>query len=198
MLWKIDKSLNRFCRWIQNGVLKDKRNDFVANYKCGQHSKIAIILESPSVNEFKDKNYVHPALGKTGQNIYELLPDLLNAYMPTYVCKDKKSIFDSKSDILDGKYELVLINAIQFQCNQFPNKTKDILEIFLGKESFFVDDFIKRLEGFKVEVIINASTKYIHQKIWKIIDGDSSFDECIKIDTCHPRMWHRKCRVINK
>lgn len=196
---EINKSINRFSRWIDEGVLKEERNKFLSKYKRRIYPRIAIILESPSYNEFKDKDNIHLALGNTGERIYKFLPDLLNSYVPTFVYNDRKSIYDSKNDILDGNYEIVLINAIQFQCNQFLiKKTKEVLRIFLHKKSFFVDDFIKRLEGFRVEVIINASTKCMHQKIWKIIDGDSSFDECIKIDTCHPSMWHRKCRFINK
>lgn len=195
---EINKSLNRFSRWIDEGVLKEKRNEFVSKYKRGKYPRIAIILESPSYNEFKDKDNIHPALGNTGKRIYKFLPDLLNSYVPTFVYNDSKSIYDSKNDILDGIYEIVLINAIQFQCNQFSNKsTKDVLEIFLNKKSVFVNDFIKRLKGLNTEIIINASTIAIHSKIWKIIDGDSSFNDCIKIDTCHPSMWNRKCRFVN-
>lgn len=69
---------------------------------------IIILLESPHTDEYKDGVPVGPANGKTGENINKYLTDILNEAVTSKVIT-----LYSKAK----KYDLILMNAIQYQCS---------------------------------------------------------------------------------
>lgn len=87
--------------WISPNERR-KNSDKIKNKKPMEGYKtIIIILESPHKEEYNQKNgdiVPAPALGKTGQKLSEYLNDMVN----------------SSGNLDDGKYRVLLMNAIQF------------------------------------------------------------------------------------
>lgn len=112
--------------------------------------KIVIIMESPHSEEFKGTTPA-PANGKTGDNIGMHFPKVV-----------KEINSNPSNHIDDGKYELILMNAIQNQCSMGISTKyfRDISFIglwFKGGEA----DFKKRFKALKLgknDVVINSCT----------------------------------------
>lgn len=120
---------------------------FLSNHTYHEKN-ILVVLESPHRFEYDEHNNpIGLAMGKTGDNLFELFTFALN-----------KSILQ----INEGKYNVILTNAIQYQtsCGLNPIDRKlrdsnwiDIYENYGGEE-----DFRKRLFIIKPRVTINLCT----------------------------------------
>ena len=130
---------------------------------------ILIVLESPHKNEFKGiDGHIAPAIGKTGK--------YLNDYFNNII-KDKLG---------DGKYKVILSNAIQYQCSLGVNTNifRDRIWIKLWLMEDFDKYFIKRLEKYKPDAIINLCTKGGHEKdpyipkVPKVINKEYLYSIC--------------------
>ena len=107
-------------------------------------STIAVVLESPHRFEYDSSGQsVGPARGKTGENLSK------------YLLKKIKNVG------IHGRYKIVLIEAIPFQCSNglrpINKKKRDAVFQYMwknGGESYF----IQRLKSHDPEIIINACT----------------------------------------
>lgn len=113
------------------------------------YKNIVMILESPHINEYKyaNENFIAPAIGKTGE--------LLKKWF--YKCI-KKHLSPNK------KYNVILMNAIQYQCSLGEDTIiyRDKLWCNLWFNYNKKDDFIKRLKHYNPDIIINACTIGMH------------------------------------
>lgn len=111
------------------------------------NKNIIIILESPHLNEFADKNFISPAIGKTG--------DFLQEY---FFCCIKNHLSPHE------KYNVILMNAIQYQCSLGEDTIiyRDKLWCELWFNYNKKDDFIKRLKHYNPYIIVNACTIGMH------------------------------------
>ncbi|WP_058953072.1 hypothetical protein [Clostridium tyrobutyricum] len=112
---------------------------------------IVIVLESPHIDEFnKTKCSIAPApaLGITGCNLDKYFEEKIQGYLP------------------DGKYHIILTNAIQYQCSLGTEtdvfRDRMWLKLWICKE--FNKNFIGRLEKYNPDIIINLCTKGSHKK----------------------------------
>jgi len=133
---------------------KRKSIDYSIPFKTDTDLKrIILILESPHIKEFEGEH--GPAKGKTGDNIAGKLAEKLNGV----------------SD-LKGKYQLILMNAIQHQCSLgFPTKYfRDVVFLNLWRKGGGKTEFINRMNKLNIEsndIVINACTKGGHKDFKK-------------------------------
>lgn len=199
---RIKRTINRHSKWIENRVDKYNRNNDLS-LEGHKYKKIVLILESPHIKEFDEFYGNHPALGTTGNNIKDLLPDLLNRYIPTTVDNNGNSLYDSKSDILDDDYEIVLVNPVQFQCSQGLTNSDfkyKVLNKCLGKNrktDVFVSDFLLRISYLNPDIIINCSTNEVKKIIWSLID-DVKLTSTLFLEAKHPSVWNKKESITHK
>lgn len=194
---RVKRSINRHCEWIKNRMPKNLRNSELSIEK-NSLKKIAIILESPHHKEF-DKEYGnHPALGTTGEKINNLLPDLLNRYVPTSIDNSGNSLYDSLYDILDDDYEIILVNPIQFSCSQgLSNKNfKDNVFKNCFKNDDFVANFKQRISYLNPDIIINCSTSGVKKLVWKLIK-ETKLSKKLLLETTHPSVWDIKTSICH-
>lgn len=125
--------------------------------------KIALVLESPHIDEFNINNvhdfitghtvYARPANSTTGINIDKYIIDVFNGLL---------------SDLPSGCYSLSLFNSIQNQCS-LGTDTKfyrdRIWTICWFEKNNYNNDFITRLNNFAPDVILNCATIGEHYKI---------------------------------
>lgn len=115
---------------------------------------IVIVIESPHIDEFrvynvynaKDQSPVRarPANGATGRNIVEYLPAIFEAH---------------QISLADGKYPLILVNAIQKQCSEGKDTCISRTRNFLKLWPSHCSDFVSRLKQLDPILVINACTK---------------------------------------
>lgn len=152
------------CDDIQVGSIEVKNNKLIfhdLNFEyCRRNNKdlsihsnwsdktIVVILESPHKYEFSKGN-IQPAKGITGVRLQ----------------KYYKKIFE-QSNLSDGKYRVILMNSIQYQCSfgESPNKYRDHIWLSLWFNENMCEDFAKRLVRYQPNVIYNFSTKGNHSK----------------------------------
>ncbi|WP_438451532.1 hypothetical protein [Vibrio alginolyticus] len=115
--------------------------------------KIIFVLGSPHKREYLDLENISPAKGKTGDNFNNALINFL------VLSQYHKSCFES------GLYEVVVLNAVQYQTSLGLHPKEYRTVIFqLAWLTFAREDFINRLRkhltGFeKNNVVFNACTK---------------------------------------
>lgn len=200
----VKRTINRHCKWIENRVPKFKR-EFDFSTKKNPIKKIALVLESPHIDEYDEEYGNHPSLGISGERINELLPDLLNRYIPTSIGGDSDciSLYDSKYDILDDNYEIILVNPIQFQCSQGLNDRTFKYNIFkrcLGKNRItdvFVSDFQQRISYLNPDIIINCSTSEVKDIVWTLLK-EVKLNSTLFLETTHPSVWDKKTSICYK
>jgi hypothetical protein len=112
---------------------------------------VVIVLESPHKDEYDIKlssNAPAPALGRTGGKLNKLFLEL-------FKCKVKF-----------GKYHVILMNSIQYQCSfgEKPDKFRDRVWLKLWLCENFAENFISRLEAYKPDIIINLCTLGSHKE----------------------------------
>lgn len=115
---------------------------------------ICLVLESPHEKEYDSKGKpLGPALSTTGKNIREHLKDILNDAIKNRVIS-----------IPDGKYSLLLIEAVSYQCSNAQslkikenkeNRDKVFTEVW---ENGGKENFLKRIGNADPILIINSCT----------------------------------------
>ena len=116
--------------------------------------RIVIILESPHKEEYSiDNKMGYPALGITGININKGIEEVINTKL-SYSMEHNKY------------YEIILINAIQYQTSLGidTNMLRDRTWIYLWLQHNMRDGFIKRIKGYRPNIIVNFCTKGNHSK----------------------------------
>ena len=105
---------------------------------------VAIILESPHINEFdQDGAPIGPAMGKTGENISNYIFNIL------------------KKHCSDGKYKIMLMEAVSYQCSNGEPKINGQKRDTVFKDVWTnggEDDFKRRLKSYHPDIVINACT----------------------------------------
>ena len=129
---------------------------------------IILILESPHGDEYKRNNnqcvYLGPAMGSTKNNINNYLLSNLLKYNRTND-EGTFSRLNFFSKLKSGKYNLVLLNAVQYQCSLNLNleentnvKIKEEIFNSFFKDPYVKQDFIKRINDCNPSIIINCCT----------------------------------------
>lgn len=151
-----------------NYILKEDRNKNRNKVKIEQkkNKRIVIILESPHRNEYDiDSKLGYPALGKTGENLNNNLEEIINK-------KLKNKIKETEV------YDIILMNAVQYQTSLgIDTKVfRDRIWLTLWIENDLRNNFIKRLEMYNPDIILNFCSKGDHTKdfITNIIGKDLS------------------------
>lgn len=143
--------------WFSKNLRSIKNNEIKITekrLKCIQESGekvLVIVLESPHTHEFNKSKYSiapAPALGMTGDNL------------------DKYFIDNIKQHIPKGKYHVILVNAIQYQCSLGENtdKFRDRIWLKLWLCRGFDKNFINRLEKYRGDIIVNLCTIGSHKR----------------------------------
>lgn len=183
--------------FIENDILSDNRIKKHKYYKSTQNDTIAIILESPHKKEFEKETNIGPALGQTGFNISNYLLGNLAKLISINDLHNEGVYFNKNTNIENGKYKLLLINAVQFQCSLgilhgVKNKENrdEIFEKFFENDDA-KNDFLKRLKQHNPKIIINCCTGGHYRKIdglqklvQDVIDGGNI--NAIKLAGYHP------------
>lgn len=139
----------------------DKRQEG-ACLESEQAKTVVIVLESPHTSEYKDKKSVGPACGSTGLNIRRFfLKHFINYCLE--IDDGSYGLFSrTTSEIENGKYKLVLLNSVQYQCSLGVslknNKKKNMVFAKCLENDTFSDDLFNRLRLFKPDIVINACT----------------------------------------
>ncbi len=114
-----------------------------------QSKRIIIVLESPHKDEYANDNNIAPAKGQPGKNIARYLKEIIN---------------NSQIDLsTKTKYNLIVINAIPYQCSMgFDTKlfrTLSFIGLWYngGKKDF--NDRLEELSLSNNDVVINCCTK---------------------------------------
>lgn len=199
-------SLNNITSFLAKNRIKKKRDDL---YKFNTNdNNIVIILESPHVDEFrhiigcKDGFRIGmPCMGKTGENLKEYFIDVLN---------NKENADEFKKELQNDKnkkFNIIVMNAIQFQCSlglklgkkkDEYSKEKDELCKKLIKYDEFQKNIINRLRVYKPRYILNCSTDAIGEDITNIVieDLEKNIDKygskgksIVYIRGTHPFRW---------
>ena len=164
---------------------------------------IALVLESPHTKEFCKGRAIAPAMGETGTNIKKCLLGNLAKFTTINDLEENGAYFKSSSPIVEGKYNLLLINAVQYQCSLGnlsgnANKvTRDRIFHDCFADEVFQNDFIVRLKKYSPKIILNCCTAGIvdgitlQNQVQEIID--KNFPAAIKMRGAHPSSpWFAK------
>lgn len=128
---------------------KPRPKDEIDKIREDNNSTICLVLESPHKKEYDSNgNPLGPALSTTGKNINKHLEDILNDAMQNNVIS-----------IQDGKYSLLLINAVSYQCSNGQNSKEKRNKVFKNVwEAGGEKDFLKRIKKYDPVLIINSCT----------------------------------------
>ena len=199
---KIEKGTPRYAEWIKEGILiKDRKTILDYEYNSDLPLKtIALILESPHINEF-EKNREdevlrgnHPACGKTGKMIKQHFLRLVNQYYPT-IEQNGQAKYVSTNDVLSGIYRLVLVNMIKYQTSLGENTKKHrskVMSQLIGNNrdgNEFIEDFKKEITKYNPDVVINATTSGFKKRVWKFLKNTLK-ENVVKIEAQHPSCWN--------
>lgn len=186
---KIEKDKDKYkVRWKDSRPTGDK--DAYAKYNVRIKKKrikniIAIVLESPHKDEFEknesgDFKALGPAIGATGCNIL--------GYFPRLIYKHNSN--SNSSNIEEGKYKVILVNPIQYQCSLGAETSLYRDDIFERMWSYGKNCFKNRLTVYKPKVIINCCTKKFRKEVNKIINDYCQGKKCLLLESCHPSVWN--------
>ena len=112
-------------------------------------SPIVIVLESPHKDEYTESGSAKgPAMGKSGERFQQNFQELIKAK-------------DIQSMIKTGVHDVILINAVQYQCTfgETINKKMRDYNWSMCFNKGCSKDLIYRLEALQPEILINACTK---------------------------------------
>ena len=157
---KCEDNLVAKVEYINNGW-KFKENNILPNDRIAEpniliknkvNDRIVIILESPHKDEYS-KQITAPAMGTTGENINKYLLDILN-----------KKIGNPQGD--KKEYDVILMNAIQYQTSLGIDTEyfRDRVWLTLWNKGVARDEFIRKLEDYKPDIIFNFCTNGSHKK----------------------------------
>ncbi|WP_264403249.1 hypothetical protein [Vibrio owensii] len=126
------------------------------------HPKLVLVMESPHKDEFDSNNqFLGPAIGTTGDNIEEYIGNVIN------------NIVDLGIE-MHGQYELVLMNAVTFQCSLgFSTEYfRDLTFVGIWFDGGR-DDFKNRIQKLNLksdDIVINCCTKGSHDHFEKTFE----------------------------
>lgn len=131
--------------WFSKEKRKEHKDELRIKKKKYLGKTIVIVLESPHTKEYADKNFINPALGKTGKNLHTYFKQIL----------DKIIKCDSSNDF--SNYRIILMNSIRFQCSLgLPTEFfRDHIWLSLWINKGFKEDFIERLKSYHPDIIFN-------------------------------------------
>lgn len=151
---------------------------------------IVIILESPHHDEYElnsSWNQPNPALGTTGTNLEKYIDCLIDAV----------SQLDPK--IMKGKYQIVLMNSIQYQCSlgringRLNDEIRNLIFTSIWSKQEIKDDFSERLKSYKPSIIFNCCTsgnKGLRQLIQQEIEKNFKNSNTTLFEGTHPSSWY--------
>lgn len=152
-------------KWIYRADRKNNANKCKINNRNTNYKNILVILESPHKDEYKDIEFIAPALGKTGMNL------------------DNKFEFKIKEVIanheelkqLNGEYNLILANAIQYPTSLgfSTSKFRDRIWLDLWIVNNFRQHLINRINDYRPSIIINLCTNGAHKENPFVYDENS-------------------------
>ena len=146
--------INDEWKFKQNNILSNDRIVNKSNICITDkvNDRIVIILESPHKDEYS-KQIIAPAMGTTGENINKYLLDILN-----------KKIGNPQGD--KKEYDVILMNAIQYQTSLGIDTEyfRDRVWLTLWNKGVARDEFIRKLEDYKPDIIFNFCTNGSHKK----------------------------------
>lgn len=134
------------------------------------NKNIVVILESPHKDEFANQEIVAPALGTSGRNLQDY-----------FICSLQNFLINNRHVLKNGIYNIVLMNAIQYQCSlgRCPKIYRDLFWLSIWCLKSGRVDFIDRLKQYRPSVIINLCTKGSHKSDPNIPNGcKSSINRC--------------------
>lgn len=180
--------------WVDEGISKNDREVKLEKYKQQEFPVLAIVLESPHKEEFGDNHQqaIGPAIGTSGNNLKKYLPQVVFNYLPARKV-DNKIYYAPEDQIPNGKYNVLLINAIQYQCSLGEDTKQYRDEIFSamwGKDEVR-DDFKKRLTSHNPCVVINACTSTGDKD--RKSNVQNAINECqskLNLQSPHPSSWY--------
>ena len=181
--------------FIENDFLQRAKVQEYQNEKC--LDTIALVLESPHKEELKNAYNVAPARGTTGKNIESMLLGNLAKYMYINDTQQNGAYFLSDEKIKCGKYKLLLINAVQYQCSlgdleeSKANGWRDEIFQKMFSNQYVKNDFKERLKKYNPKIIINCCTGGEYSKadgLQKLVQDeiDADFTNAIKLIGSHP------------
>lgn len=146
--------------------------------------RIGVLLESPHKDEYQNGLPVRPANGVTGQKIEALIAQRIGTKW-----RSNKSI---GWQIAQFDYEVVLINAIQYQTSCYKllgaqwNKTNRNHVFKLMFNNFNLDtDLAQRLKAYNLDLLVNCVTNKLKNEVTSTISSIN----CTCIDDDHPSTW---------
>ena len=155
---KGSKPINRCFFSAEKRAIKGSLCDvdkFIKNPE-NTRKRIVVILESPHINEYNYKD-------STGEILLRIPP---MPAMGTTGLKLQKDFIDTANNLLkDGCYDVILMNAIQYQCSlgENPNENRDRIWLKMWLEEERDKNLIKRLEEYKPDIIFNLCTEGDHK-----------------------------------
>ncbi|QAS59587.1 hypothetical protein [Clostridium septicum] len=143
-----------------NSKIIRNREEYESEYKGDyiKYKNLAIILESPHIDEFnvinenKKSVWGRPANGKTGKKFREEFENIIN------------SQYSSKLN--ECNYFIYLVNSIQYQCSLgvTTKEFRDYVWLTLWQNEEIREDFINRLKIINPSVILNCCTNGSHKR----------------------------------
>ena len=178
-----------FCKNLRN-INKNKvkiTKDSLVDIKNQNEKIMLIVLESPNIDEFNKKKFSvspAPALGRTGCNL------------DGYFCELIETCFN-KDIVEDGKYHVILSNAIQYQCSLGVDTEvfRDRVWLKLWISRNFKYEFIKRLQIYEPDIIINLCTEGSHKKD-SLSPGGNSINAAYLRSICDKKNSYRKVEKV--
>lgn len=183
--------------WVEENLSNLSKKDREAKSKGYKKQKLpvlAIVLESPHKEEFdyKNKRAIGPAIGTSGNNLKKYLPQVVFNYLPDRTV-DNKIYYAPEDQIPNGKYKVLLINAIQYQCSlgEDTKQYRDKIFSVMWKQLSVRNDFCDRLKSHKPCVVINACTSTGDKD--RKSNVQNAINECqskLNLQSPHPSSWY--------
>ena len=137
-----------------------RSSKYISNISNQDAQVVVIILESPHINEFDQNGApIGPAMGKTGENISNYILNVL------------------KKHYSDGKYKIMLMEAVSYQCSNGEPKINGQKRDTVFKDVWVnggEDDFKVRLKSYHPDIVINACTGGVRK-----IDSQSTLNSLV-------------------
>lgn len=189
-----------------NHIHKEKRDEADKQYKNCDLPVIALVIESPHVDEFfvkqqegyKERKPPRPAMGDAGENLEKYILGNLAKYQCINDQKEDGAYFVTSSRLTQGKYRLYLVNAVQYQCSlgklgkgSITKERKNrIVNEFFNK--YGKDCFVNRLKKIQPKIIINCCTKGGECQNRELVQTviNENFADCKRLIGYHPSSAH--------
>lgn len=195
-LFRCDKKVYDEIRYkieIENGIVRKKKIEKYISSKVDidddykSYKRIVVIIESPHKDEYDDNfNPKGPAQGKTGDMIEKNIDQILELFK------------GEDENVENSKYILIISNPVQFQASLgsfYDNGLHKSIRNNIWSELYkiYKDDFVKRLEEYEPNYILNATTfgrKYRINKAIRIVkSSENSKIQKVK-ESYHPAAWN--------